>query len=195
MGAFKLVCDIMFYWPKHPEVVNQGALSLAALSSSRWLTEDTLMQYDIPTLLLNSIDTFCLYDEVCYNLFYAINSIINRSAEQVLRFVHPNTIIKEQNLIALISKAYSTHHDNDRIIGILVKLLGTIMTNDAILEAIFSVIPTLKAFLTEIYSRFQNCRGLGAAARQILNRIPGAYDVVMDTVEPQILDEFKMLSI
>lgn len=34
MGAFKLVYDIMFYWPKHLEIVNQGALSLAALSSS-----------------------------------------------------------------------------------------------------------------------------------------------------------------
>ncbi|KAM3175635.1 hypothetical protein ACTXT7_008119 [Hymenolepis weldensis] len=195
MGAFKLVYDAMFYWPKHPEIVNQGALSLAALSSSRWLIEDILMQYDIHTLLLNSIDTFCLYDEVCYNLFYTVNSIINRSAEQVLRFVRPNTIVKEQNLIALISKAYSIHHDNERIIGILVKLLGVIMSNDAILEAIFSVIPTLKAFLTEIYGRFRNCRGLGTAARQILNRIPEAYDVSMATVEPQILDEFKMLSI
>ncbi|VDO04434.1 unnamed protein product [Rodentolepis nana] len=195
MDAFKLVYDVMYYWPKHPEIINQGALSLTALSSSRWMIEDILMQYDIPTLLLNSLDTFCLYNEICYNLFYTVGSIINHSAEQVLRFVRPGAIMKEKNLIALILKAYSIHHDNDRIIGTLIKLISTIMADDAILEAIFSAIPTLKALLTEIYSRFHNCRELGSAAQEVLQRIPVAYNIPMDAIEPDILIDFKMLSI
>nr|CDS27979.2 protein kinase core [Hymenolepis microstoma] len=191
MDAFKLVYDVMFYWPKHPEIINQGALCLAALSSTRWLIEDIFMEYDIPTLLLNSIDSFCPYNEICYNLFYTVSSIINRSAEQRLRFVRPNTIVKEKNLIALILKAYSIHHDNDRIIGIIVKLISAIMAD----EAIFSVIPILKALLTDIYSRFHDCRELGSAAQEILQRIPEAYTIPMDAIEPQIVIEFKMLSI
>ena len=33
MDAFKLVYDTMFFFPKHPGIINQGALCLAALAS------------------------------------------------------------------------------------------------------------------------------------------------------------------
>ncbi|KAM7535505.1 hypothetical protein Aperf_G00000092851 [Anoplocephala perfoliata] len=189
LGAFKLVYDTMYYWPKHPGIINQGALCLAALSSTRLLKEEALMQVDIITLFLDSVYTFCHYTDICYNLFYAIGAIINQSAEQVLRFVRPNIKDKERGIVALIFKANMVHHDNDRILGILLSLLEVIMANDGTLEAIVDDIPALRRLLTKIKYRFSNPGELGMVAQRILNRIPDAYNLGMSEEEKAMLNQ------
>ncbi|VDM22839.1 unnamed protein product [Hydatigera taeniaeformis] len=98
MDAFKLVYDVMFYFPKHPNIINQGALCLAALVSQsmfsrpldnrlesvdkKQLNEETITSIDVVPLLLDSIYTFCFFSEICYNLFFAVKAIINRSGER-----------------------------------------------------------------------------------------------------------------
>ncbi|KAL5968402.1 Serine/threonine kinase-like domain-containing protein STKLD1 [Taenia solium] len=129
MDAFKLVYDAMFYFPKHPGIINQGALCLAALVSQRTLKEETITSVDIVPLLLNSIHAFCFFSDICYNLFYAVSAIINRSAELVLRFVQPRLKDCRRGLVALMFKAYSTHRDDNRVLGILVGILQVVMAN------------------------------------------------------------------
>ncbi|KAL5109610.1 hypothetical protein TcWFU_010438 [Taenia crassiceps] len=183
MHAFKLVYDAMFYFPKHPGIINQGALCLAALVSQRSLKEEAVTSIDVVSLLLNSIHAFCFFSDVCYNLFYAVSAIINRSAELVLRFVRPRLKDCQRGLVALIFKAYSAHRDDNRVLGILTSILQVVMANDGVLEAIINDLPALKALLVEICERFPNIEELGDVARQTLERIPEAFDTIVEEEE------------
>lgn len=183
MDAFKLVYDAMFYFPKHPGIINQGALCLAALASQRSMREETVTSIDVLPLLLDSIYAFCFFSDICYNLFYTASAIINRSAEQVLRFVRPRLKDCRRGLVALIFKAYSVHRDDDRVLSILVSILKVVMANDGVLEAIINDLPALKSLLVEVCERFPNVEELGGIARQTLERIPEAFNTLVEEEE------------
>lgn len=46
------------------------------------MKEETITSIDVVPLLLNSIHAFCFFSDICYNLFYAVSVIINRSGRR-----------------------------------------------------------------------------------------------------------------
>ncbi|VDD75091.1 unnamed protein product [Mesocestoides corti] len=175
MGAFKLVYDTMFFFPKHPGIINQGALCLAALATEEALHEDMFTKVDVLPLLLNTIYEFCGYTDIFYNLMLCVNVIIRRSEEQILRFVQPHIKDQGRGLVALIFKAYAVHRDNQRIIAILVSTLEVVMGYDGILEALIDDLCAMKALLEEVCSRFPSVENLGDVARRTLEGLPEVY--------------------